>query len=282
MTTRVDIAGPVAGSEAPSFQPLPGDRPDGLLPQFKTVTDQTNSYKELQAELTRLKQGKGLEGVDPAITAAAAAKPQGLGIEGPDEVAAAAAEAADKATADTDAAKKVAETSGFDLTTYSATFDSTGDVPVEDRAKIIAGLKGVLGANAEQIVNNYIDGQKDRTANNTSLVREAAGGDEAYTNMVTWAASKLSKAEIAVYNQQVNSGNVTAATFAVEGLRSKFERENGRPPEKFGANSFPVGGQGGTGYASAAEMNADMRDPKYKVDQAFRDSVRNRIKLSSY
>lgn len=274
MTTSVSLSSVETGNTAPVVeQTVDPNRPEWLDPQFATVEDQNKAYKSLQAEYTKLKQGKGLEGAPDPV---AEKKADDLTV--PDKAAEEKA-AADKKAAEDKKAADAAKTAGVDLTPYQSEFTSTGDVSVESRDKIAKGLEALLGPDARTIVDQYIDGRKTSSANDASLIKDAAGGAEAYTTMVNWAASSLDKDEIAHFNTQVNSGNRAAATFAVEALRSRFEQANGRPPRLFKGTFTPPGNV--TAFASAAEMTAAMKDPKYKTDPAYRASVARRLAVSN-
>lgn len=268
MSTRVEFTSPTGGPAAPETPAAPdANRPDWLPDNFKTPEDMATSYRELQAELTRTKQAKGLPAA-PTETPAPAA--QGTPTETP-------APAAQGTPAQDDAAKQVADAAGVDLSSYQTEFASTGDVAPESRAKIIDGLKKVLGDDAETLVNQYIDGRKLMLANDASAIRGAAGGDEAYNQMTAWAATALTKDEIAVFNSQVESGNRAAAVFAVEALRARFEKVNGSAPSRIGAAPSAPGSGAPVKFRSSAEMVSAMKDPRYRTDPAYRDSVQARI-----
>lgn len=257
---------PAVAPAAPAAPAAPqGDRPAWLPENCATPEDLARSYAEVQAHSTKLAQElAALKGKKPADPAEAPPK---------DPSADPAKDPAD------DAAEKAAKASGFSLDTYSQEFASTGDVAPESRAAIIKGLEGVLGPNAAEIVNDYIEGKKAATANARDAVFSAVGGKDAYVEMVTWAGSALPPAEIAAFNRIADSGDQHAIMFAVEGLHRKFAAANPRAPRRFNASAAPVNGSV-TAYASTAEMVADMKDPKYKSDPAFRARVQARIQAT--
>lgn len=274
MTTRVEIASEPTGPTAPEATPAADpNRPAWLDPQFKDGEALAQSYKALQAELTRVKQGKGLDSGDPNKGVPDPAKPtdpakpaEGLDIKDPAQQQQA------------DAAKKVVEKTGFDVSSYSQEFDTTGDVSAEGREAITKGLEAVLGPDARTIVDQYIDARKGQVVSNTQMIKDTAGGADAYSTMVNWAATTLKPDEIAAFNAQVNSGNIHTATFAVEALKARFQQANGKEPARFKGTFTPTAGL--QGYKSTAEMQADMRDPRYKTDPAFREQVRAKLAMS--
>lgn len=281
MTQRVEI---IPDSTGP-LPPPPTPAPSTTIPaKFNgDVGKLSASYTELEAELSRIKGGKGLEAGD----ASKGVTPQGLDVPSPN---ASPTPGADGKGADpkadgsnpNDAAKKVVTDAGLDVSTYEAQFNATGDVAPDARKEIAEKLKGILGDSAETLVNQYIDGQKAAAVNNQSAIKDSAGGAEAYGVMVNWASTNLKPDEIAAFNTQVNSGNVTVAQFAVEALSSRFAKANGgREPRQYKGNPLPPGGGGATGFNSTAEMTAAMRDPRYKSDEAYRNSVASRIRASN-
>lgn len=178
------------------------------------------------------------------------------------------------------AAEQVAEAAGLDLAPFSTEFDETGDVSAENRAKIVDGLKSVLGDDAAAIVNDYIEGKKAILANDQRMFDEATGGDAEWAKMTAWAASALPEGEVAALNRQLESGDRHAILLGIEGVKNRYHAANGKPGNPL------VGAGGGTqtlaGYASQAQMVAAMNDPRYQKDEAYRQHVRQRLALSDF
>ena len=257
------------GPEAPKQEAPPAAASKDQLPEnIADVPTLVKSYKELQAELTRVKQGKGLEGAPPAETNAP-------NEHDPSIPEAPSAEEAAK-TAEDDAAKNAAKKAGVSLDTYQQEFNTTGDVSAESRDKLAKDLEGVLGPQARDIIDQYIDGRKNAFINDSKAIKAVAGGDEEYSTLVNWASGNLSKEEITAYNRAVNSGDRAAAMFAVEGLRARFEKVHGREPALL-KGSFTPPGSGLPKFKSTAEMTAAMKDPRYKTDEAYRNEVMSRL-----
>ncbi|MBZ5882535.1 hypothetical protein LAX69_24565, partial [Escherichia coli] len=93
-----------------------------------------------------------------------------------------------------------------------------------------------------------------------------------------WAASNLTNAELQAYNAQVEGGNLTAAKMAVQGLKARFEAENGNEPSLLNG---VTGGDSTEVFRSTAELTAAMRDPRYKKDPAYRADVERKLSKSS-
>ena len=65
---------------------------------------------------------------------------------------------------------------------------------------------------------------------------------------------------------------------AVEGLRSKYQAAEGSDPALIAGQSAP---SSGGNYSSWAEVTQAMRDPRYKSDPAYRQSVTSKLERSN-
>jgi len=96
--------------------------------------------------------------------------------------------------------------------------------------------------------------------------------------MVDWAADNLSEGQVDAYNRAVNSGDLEETKFAVQGLRSMYEAQQGfEPARNLSGQSRPSV----DAYSSLAQMKADMADPRYSSDPAFRDQVASKLSRSN-
>lgn len=112
---------------------------------------------------------------------------------------------------------------------------------------------------------------------------DVAGGKEAYAELMAWGAENLEQTEIDIFNQSVNEGSPEIVKFAVEAVKAKQALAN---YEANGYEGQMTEGQGGrqgftTGYQSDAEMQADMRDPRYQTDEAFRNQVMQKLAMTT-
>lgn len=274
MVDRVDLAPEPANQPDPVVGDNQGtDRPAWLPAEFKTVEDFTKSYTDTKAELTRKSQelatlrkepSQDDKPADPPAPADTTAKtPEGKALE-----------IAEDPPADADAPTMA------DFEPYQQEFIATGDVSEENREKIAGRLKGMFGDQSRAIVNDYIEGSKVRRDSATKEFMDAAGGADQYAAMVSWAKESLSPAEKDAYNRQVNSGDVHSAKFAIEGLRAKYEKANGRQPQLIQGDGQITPAPTGA-FKSVQEMTAAMKDPRYKTDAAYRKSVEQRVAQSN-
>jgi len=282
MTDRVIFETPETGSTPPPVEEAPkSDRPAWLPEQFKSAEDFAKNWQDQRAEITRLQQAAAKSGDQPPPSAPKPGDQPPKAPEAKDpEAKPSDAKPEENQNSQDDAARQVAEAANVDLAPYQQEYNTTGDVSVESRDKIAEGLKKVLGENARQIVDEFIEARKVVHKNDTQMYFDTAGGQEAYSEIVSWAAQSLPKDEVEAYNRTVNSGDRHATLFAIEALRSKFEKANGRPPKL-------INGSGGAtnsepAFRSSAEMVTAMRDPRYQTDPSYREQVARRLAVSKF
>jgi len=128
------------------------------------------------------------------------------------------------------------------------------------------------------VVDSYIAGQQAIANQLVSRVHEAAGGEENYTSMLTWATNNWSEAEVSAFDAVMETGNETQINLTVRGLKAAFEADNGKAPNLTKGDSGSPTPDGA--FQSKAEMTAAMKDPRYKTDPAYRDSVARKLSNS--
>ena len=152
-------------------------------------------------------------------------------------------------------------------------------------------LEKFKGMSSEDLVNAYIevtnspDWQanapsqvEDVTESQINEVKNFAGGDKAYTDMVTWAGQNLDQKTISTFDDIISKGNIDAIKFAVQGLKSQYQNAvgfegtmvQGKAPQ----NTRDV-------YRSQAELVAAMSDKRYDSDPAYRQDVIQKLERSN-
>ena len=103
------------------------------------------------------------------------------------------------------------------------------------------------------------------------------GGDANYKNMTTWASTNLSKEEISMFDQVMDSGDPNAAFFAINSLAQRYQ-------DAVGFDGKMLTGKASTsskaGFRSQAEMIEAMQDPRYDRDPAYRQEVMQKLESS--
>ena len=158
------------------------------------------------------------------------------------------------------------------------------DEYAEGKGLSIESYKELADAGFDKdLVDGYIEGQNARVELFTNQVHNLAGGEDQFNAMVEWGTTNLSDAQKETFNTAVNSGNLETARGVVEALQSRYEKTEGsfkrggiKPNDSINA------GPGAEGYASTAEMQVAMRDPRYKTDAAYVAQVQARVKASKF
>jgi hypothetical protein len=109
-------------------------------------------------------------------------------------------------------------------------------------------------------------------------IKNAAGGEQAYANIINWAKTNVPAEQINAFDEVVNSGSVQAINLAVAGLKAQYDNANGvegrmvtgKPP----TNSGDV-------FRSQQELVAAMNDPRYDRDPAYRQDIIEKLDRSN-
>lgn len=226
-----------------------------ILGKFNTQEDLEKAYVELQRKL-----GKG-------ETEAEVKEPQKEEEQSPKTEEQEAPKEEEK-TAE-EQAKEATEAAGLNLEELSDKYWENGAL---DEADYEAFAKAGI---PKEYVDAFAEGQKAIAELATAKVHGEVGGEQVYQDMIDWAASSFSEAEIASYDKAVASDDMTDVMNAVKGLKARYEAANGAEPSR------TVTGKGrataSDTYASIAELQADMSDPRYQKDPAFRAKVEGKL-----
>jgi len=111
-----------------------------------------------------------------------------------------------------------------------------------------------------------------------NAVKSAAGGEEAYSQLVEWAGNNLDQKSIEAFDEIINSGSVDAIKLAVNGLKSQYENANGYEGRML-TGKPPVNSK--DTYRSQAELVRAMNDPRYDSDPAYRQDVIAKLEQSN-
>ena len=132
-----------------------------------------------------------------------------------------------------------------------------------------------------QIVADYIEGIGAKAQDQIWAVTDAFGGDENLNRVKEYAQATYTEAEMLAFDKQLADPNQYQGV--VDLLRHKAGILPGSSGEALATPNALGGGMDGVqGYASDAEMQVDMRDPRYKRDAAFRQHVTSKVAASQY
>ena len=117
----------------------------------------------------------------------------------------------------------------------------------------------------------------DITASQINQIKNAAGGEKAYANIVNWAKTNLPEDQINAFDEVVNTGSVQAIQLAVSGLKAEYDNANGVEGRMVTGKTAP---NNGDVFRSQAELVRAMSDARYDNDPAYRQDVIEKLDRS--
>lgn len=226
-----------------------------LAGKFKSVDDLAKSYKELEAKL-------GQEGTKDDNSKGK--------TEGDSDTSDTKEESKAGIPEDSGEAKEVVEGLGLDFNALTEEFVVKGELSEESYQSLVD--KGI----PKEVVDGYIEGQKHLAAKQVSEIQNIVGGADEYNRMIQWAADTLSPEQIESFNSSLGTN---LRDTAVNGLYAQFTNAVGKAPNLIEGGHAP---SGPSRYESKAQMVADMNDPRYSKDPAFRSNVMSKLARSSF
>ena len=109
-------------------------------------------------------------------------------------------------------------------------------------------------------------------------IKNAAGGEAAYANIINWAKSNLEAEQINAFDDVVNTGSVQAINLAVAGLKAQYDNANG-VEGRMVTGKAPT--NSGDVFRSQQELVAAMNDPRYDRDPAYRQDIVEKLDRSN-
>lgn len=126
-------------------------------------------------------------------------------------------------------------------------------------------------------VDNYIEGIKAVATKFEAEAHESVGGKEEYGKMIDWVQNNLSDTEIQMFNEGIDRDNQTAI-YTIKGMAARYRAETTEPNLTVGETGTATSG---LKYESMAQVKADMSNPKYANDPAFRKQVEDKLARST-
>ena len=115
------------------------------------------------------------------------------------------------------------------------------------------------------------------TTSDINQIKNSAGGEKAYANIVNWAKTNLPQDQINAFDEVVNTGSVQAIQLAVSGLKSQYDNANGVEGRMVTGKTAP---NNGDVFRSQQELVRAMNDPRYDSDPAYRQDVIEKLDRS--
>mgnify|MGYP000235536959 FL=1 len=160
---------------------------------------------------------------------------------------------------------------------YFTEYAEKGEVSAESREELAK-----LGISGE-MVDAYIKGATaDATAAVTSsneAILAEVGGKEKFDAISEWAKTNADPETLKLFNEAAAAGEATKAKLAIAAINAAYVKANGTTASKrVTGEQVPASG---AGYDSHAQYMADMNNPQYKSDPAFREKVAARLAVTT-
>ena len=108
-------------------------------------------------------------------------------------------------------------------------------------------------------------------------LKNIAGGEQEYDDMLRWATSNLNKQEVDMFDAVMEKGDPLAAFFAVRSLAYRYEDSKGVDGRML-TGTAPK--ETGSVFRSQAEVVKAMSDPRYERDPAYRQDIMKKLERS--
>ena len=118
---------------------------------------------------------------------------------------------------------------------------------------------------------------RDLSQGEVDSIYKAVGGEDQYGQMISWAQSNLSEAEVNAFDQIIDGGNMDQINLAIQGLNSRYTDAVGNDGNLL--QGKPAAAQ--STYRSQQELIQDMNDPRYDNDPAYRQDVIDKLDRSN-
>ena len=150
------------------------------------------------------------------------------------------------------------------------TLEKFSSMSSQDLVKAYLEVQDNLPQNSNEDANDI----SDATVNE---VKNYAGGEQAYQNMVNWASDNLDSKSIEAFDSIINTGSVDAIKLAVNGLKSQYQNAVGYEGTMISGKAPQTSKDV---YRSQQELVAAMSDRRYDRDPAYRQDVIEKLARS--
>ncbi len=124
---------------------------------------------------------------------------------------------------------------------------------------------------------DLLDNTGDISDATVNEIKNYAGGEKSYGDMVQWASENLESGAVEAFDNIVNTGSIDAIKLAVNGLKAQYQNAVGFEGTMV-TGKAPV--QEKDVYRSQAELVAAMSDRRYDNDPAYRQDVIAKLERS--
>jgi len=171
-------------------------------------------------------------------------------------------------------------TQGLDMEALGQEYASEGQLSDASRQQVLDALSPQFGDAAQGVLDSYLAGIDAQAAQSEASAHEAAGGKDAFAEMVEWAQQNYTEAQRTAYNNAVSTPGYEA--MAVRDLRAQFEAANGRQDTRVGSPAVAGAAASGVGpITSMRQLSELVSSDKYANDSGYRAQVDAQIAAAS-
>ena len=144
-------------------------------------------------------------------------------------------------------------------------------------------LKELAETNPGELAKSYLryrhaSQPKALSQEDVADLKSAVGGEQEYSNLISWAENNMSQQEQEMYDKIVEGGDRTACYFAIQYAYSKYKDAVGTDGKLLTGKASSMDG---TQFKSQAQLVAAMGDPRYETDPAYRREVQDKLERSN-
>ena len=119
---------------------------------------------------------------------------------------------------------------------------------------------------------------KNFTEQDVKELKGVVGGDENYSNMLTWAQQNLTEQEVGMFDAVMEKGDPLSAFFAVRSLAYRYNDDAGYDGRMLTGSAPKAQAEG---FKSQAQVVEAMSDPRYDNDPAYRQEIMEKLERSN-
>ena len=131
-----------------------------------------------------------------------------------------------------------------------------------------------MGLN-KSLVDDYIQAKEAQSQIFTNSIYDMVGGQDSYTELITWAGDNLNEAQITEFNKVTQSNNPEAIKFAVENLKLRYDATGGKQPTRI-EGSAKSEGTGMKAFTNKGEWQQATANPLYGRDAKYTSMIDKR------
>jgi hypothetical protein len=153
----------------------------------------------------------------------------------------------------------------------------------DNEGKLSDATYDVLDAHgiSREDFDGYIEGQAALADRGRGELEELAGGKEGLDAVMKWAEEGISQGEQVAFNNAAAANDIPTLKLLLRGIVTAYTEAMGSEPNLVTGQAMPRQ-TGAKPYRSRAEMVADIQNPKYDSDEAYRKDVEARIGATDF